>query len=66
MSLMGNHGYDESTDAGEVAGAQSDAEYFALTIDEARWLEERSERTYLDEVERRNAAEVAELLDLDA
>lgn len=46
MSLMGNHGYDESTDLGEVLGALSDADYFAQTVDEARALApaERAER----------------------
>lgn len=39
MSLMGNHGYDESADAGELLDAQSDAEYFAQTV-----AAERAER----------------------
>ncbi|MEU7831344.1 hypothetical protein [Nonomuraea sp. NPDC049129] len=51
MSLMGNHGYDETTDPGEIQAAQDDAEYFARTVDEARWRDERSEREYLAEVE---------------
>ncbi|WP_433520105.1 hypothetical protein ACQP2T_63935 (plasmid) [Nonomuraea sp. CA-143628] len=65
MGLMGNHGYDESTDLGEIQGAQDDAEHFARTVDEALWRDECLERDYLAEVERRDAAEVAELLDLD-
>ncbi|MFI7125953.1 hypothetical protein ACIBQ1_09685 [Nonomuraea sp. NPDC050153] len=46
MSLMGNHGYDETADLGEIQGAQDDAEYFARTVDEARSLtpDERAER----------------------
>jgi hypothetical protein len=46
MSLMGNHGYDESTDPGEVRDAQSDAEHFAQTVEEASNLTpaERAER----------------------
>ncbi|MEU6709959.1 hypothetical protein ABZ897_00655 [Nonomuraea sp. NPDC046802] len=35
MSLMGNHGYDETTDAGELLDAQSDAEHFARTVEQA-------------------------------
>ena len=66
MSLTGNHGYDESTDPGEVQGSWDDAEYFARTVDEARWRDERSEREYLAEVDRRTAAERAEVLGLDA
>jgi hypothetical protein len=35
---MGNHGYDPSTDPGEIMSSYYDAEYFAWTVDEATRL----------------------------
>ncbi|MEU6725541.1 hypothetical protein ABZ917_17680 [Nonomuraea wenchangensis] len=63
MSLMGNHGYDESTEPGELLDALSDAEYFAQTFPDfpaesfAGWVASLSDaqraRTTLDEISAR-------------
>lgn len=46
MSLMGNCGYDESTDPGELLDAQSDAEYFAQTVAERLLESARQQRDH--------------------
>lgn len=46
MSLMGNHGYDESTDPGAIQAWQDDAEHFAQTVAERLLESARQQRDH--------------------
>ena len=63
MSLMGNHGYDESTDPGELLDAQSDAQHFAQTVDEVGELTPTDRAERLIAAARRQRAHERDLAD---